>query len=245
MINIQNVTKTFGRKIAVNSINLELKPGEFYAILGPNGAGKTTTIKMITGLLKPSNGKITIYDKDTVSDYIDVKRLVGYIPDEPYVYEKLTGKEFLSFVTRMYKMNGKDLKSEIERLVNTFGMDDYINELTETYSHGMKQRLAIASTLLRKPKVIVVDEPLVGLDPPSCRLVRNIFREQANNGTTVFMSTHIISFAEELADRVGVMFNGKIVKDGNVSEIKKMTNEDGTLEEAFFKIMEEENKNHE
>jgi ABC-2 type transport system ATP-binding protein len=237
MISIQGVSKRFGTRTAVDRLDLEIPAGEFFAVLGPNGAGKTTTIKMIAGLLKPSEGRILLGGKDVAKEPIEAKRLCAYVPDQPYLYDKLSGLEFMYFVADLYEMD-EDRDREIDRLVELFSMKDFVRELTEAYSHGMKQRLVLAATLLHRPKVILVDEPLVGLDPHTARLVKQVFREQARSGTSIFMSTHVLSVAEEFADRIGIMLNGRIVALGRMDELRRQSQTEGRLEEVFFKITE-------
>jgi ABC-2 type transport system ATP-binding protein len=236
MISIHAVTKSYGRKVAVDDLSLEVAPGEFFAVLGPNGAGKTTTIKMIAGLLRPTAGRILVCGHDVQADMIAAKRITSYVPDQPFLYDKLSGLEFLNFVADLYGVNGDFRRTEIDRLVELFSMKDFIRELTESYSHGMKQRVVLAATILHRPKVIVVDEPLVGLDPHTSRLVKEIFREQARAGTSIFLSTHILSVAEDFADRIGIMMNGRIVAIGGIDELRRQANVGGRLEEVFFKI---------
>jgi ABC-2 type transport system ATP-binding protein len=238
MISLDNVTKDYGRKTAVKDLSLDIPEGELFAFLGPNGAGKTTTIKMIAGLLRPTRGGITVCGFDVQRDYIAAKRCMAYVPDQPYLYDKLSGFEFLEFIGEMYGIDRDERRREIARLSELFDMESYLDLLTESYSHGMKQRVVLAGTLLHKPKVIVVDEPLVGLDPHTARLVKGIFRDQARSGTTIFMSTHVISIAEEVADRVGIILEGRVVALGSVAELRRQANHDGPLEDVFFKITE-------
>ncbi|HYE99169.1 MAG TPA: ABC transporter ATP-binding protein [Planctomycetota bacterium] len=238
MISIQAVTKTYGRKTAVDNLSLEVAPGEFFAVLGPNGAGKTTTIKMIAGLLRPSSGRILVCGHDTQTDTIAAKRVCAYVPDQPYLYDKLSGLEFMNFIGDLYGVDPAGRAREIDRLVELFGMKDFVRELTEAYSHGMKQRLVLAATLLHKPKVIMVDEPLVGLDPHHIRLVKEVFREQARGGTSIFLSTHLLSVAEDFADRIGIMLHGRMVALGRMEDLRRQAHVDGRLEEIFFKITE-------
>ena len=225
---------------ALDGLDLVVPEGTVLGLLGPNGAGKTTTIKMIAGLLRPTRGGITVCGHDVQRDYIEAKRCMAYVPDQPYLYDKLSGFEFLEFVGEMYGLPRDERRREIERLAGVFDMESYLDLLTESYSHGMKQRVVLAGTLLHKPKVIVVDEPLVGLDPHTSRLVKGIFRDQARAGTTIFMSTHLISIAEEVADRVGIIQEGRVIALGSVAELKRQANHDGKLEDVFFKITEEE-----
>jgi ABC-2 type transport system ATP-binding protein len=238
MISIQGVTKNYGRKVAVDNLSLEIAAGEFFAVLGPNGAGKTTTIKMIAGLLRPTSGRILVGGCDVQIDPIAAKKACAYVPDQPFLYDKLSGIEFMNFIADLYGVDGAERQKEIDRLVELFGMKDFVRELTESYSHGMKQRLVLAATLLHKPKVIMVDEPLVGLDPHTARLVKQVFREQARSGTSIFMSTHVLSVAEDFADRIGIMLQGKIVALGKLDELRKQAQLEGRLEDVFFKITE-------
>jgi ABC-2 type transport system ATP-binding protein len=238
MISIQAVTKTYGPRTAVDRLSLEIAGGEFFAILGPNGAGKTTTIKMIAGLLKPSDGRILVCGHDTQGAALEAKRVCAYVPDQPFLYDKLSGLEFMNFVADLYGIGGAERSREIDRLVELFGMKDFVRELSEAYSHGMKQRLVLAATLLHKPKVILVDEPLVGLDPHHARLVKDVFREQARAGTSIFLSTHILSVAEDFADRIGIMLQGKMVALGRMDELRAKANSDGRLEDIFFRLTE-------
>jgi ABC-2 type transport system ATP-binding protein len=238
VIRLSRVSKDYGRKLAVKDLTLDVAAGELFAFLGPNGAGKTTTIKMIAGLLRPTSGEISVCGFDVQRDYIEAKRCMAYVPDQPYLYDKLSGFEFLEFIGEMYGLGKDERRREIARLSTLFDMDRYLDLLTESYSHGMKQRVVLAGTLLHKPKVIVVDEPLVGLDPHTSRLVKGIFRDQAKAGTTIFMSTHVISIAEEVADRVGIILEGRVVALGSVDELRRQANHDGRLEDVFFKITE-------
>jgi ABC-2 type transport system ATP-binding protein len=238
MITLRHVDKQYGSKWAVRDLNLEVPAGEFFAFLGPNGAGKTTTIKMIAGLLKPTAGTIEVCGHPVERDAIQAKSVMAYIPDEPFIYDKLTGREFLEFVGRMYRVSRADLVADMNGLIEKFDMGGYIDELTETYSHGMKQRLAIGAALIHKPKVIVVDEPLVGLDPVTSKIVKDTFKQQSRDGVTVFMSTHLLSIAEEVADRVGIIMNGTVVALGSCEDVKRNRNGSATLEEAFFQIVE-------
>ncbi len=238
MISLQGISKHFGRKVAVNALTLDVAPGEFFALLGPNGAGKTTTIKMIAGLLRPTAGRISVCGHDVQKDAIAAKRLLSYVPDQPFLYDRLSGLEFMNFVADLYGVGEEERRREVGRLVDLFGMEEYIRELTESYSLGMKQRVVLAATLLHKPKAILVDEPLVGLDPHTARLVKGIFREQARSGTAIFMSTHVLSVAEVFADRSGIMMEGRNVALGRIEDRRRQAGADGKLEEIFFRITE-------
>ncbi len=236
MISIQGVTKRYGRKTAVDDLTLEIAPGEFFAVLGPNGAGKTTTIKMVAGLLRPDSGRILVCGHDTATQLLAAKKVTAYVPDQPFLYDKLSGLEFMNFVADLYEVDRTDREREIGRLVELFSMKEFVRELTESYSHGMKQRLVLAATLLHRPRAILVDEPLVGLDPHHARLVKEVFRDQARGGVSILMSTHVLSVAEDFADRIGIMLHGKIVALGGLEELRRASGGGGRLEEVFFRI---------
>ena len=240
MIELKNITKRFGAKVAVDNLHLEIEAGELFAILGPNGAGKTTTIKMITGLLRPDEGCIRVCGKDVLTEPVAAKQHISYIPDEPYLYEKLSGREFLEFVGSMYRMERKNIEKEVVGLSECLGLGDFIDDLSEQYSHGMKQRVVIASALLHDPKVIVVDEPMVGLDPKSARVVKDLLSSLAKNGTTIFMSTHTLAVAEELADRIGIMAHGRMIALGTLHELQRLSCGERGLEESYLRITAEE-----
>jgi len=220
VIELERVTKRFGRLEAVRDLSLRVERGELFAFLGPNGAGKTTTVKLIAGLLRPTAGVVRVSGFDVLREAVEVKRRLSYVPDQPYLYEKLTGREFLEFVGRLHRMNGANLERAIDRLLEFFGCLEYADELTESYSHGMKQRIVIASALLTEPQVLVIDEPTVGLDPRSARLVKDTFRERGKQGVTIFMCTHALSVAEELADRIGIVDRGRLVACGTLTELQ-------------------------
>ena len=238
MIEFERCEKKFGEKVAVHPLDLLISRGEFFAFLGPNGAGKTTTLKMAAGLLRPTSGRVLIAGIDMGADPIGAKKILAYVPDQPYLYDKLTGREFLRFVAGLYGLDPTETRAEIDRLIGVFEMGDWIEELTETYSHGMKQRVALSATLLHRPQVILLDEPLVGLDPQTARLVKGILRDQASKGTTIFMSTHVLSVAEQTADRIGILDRGKIIALGSVDELRARAGTAANLEDAFFRILE-------
>ncbi len=238
MICIEKVRKEYGSKVAVEELSLTINAGELFAFLGPNGAGKTTTIKMVCGLLRPSAGRITVCGHDVATEPIAAKAVMAYVPDQPFLYDKLSGMEFLNFIGDMYGVPPDERMKEIDRMVEIFDMGGWCKELTETYSHGMKQRVVLAATLLHHPKVIVLDEPLVGLDPHTARLVRDILKNEAKKGTTIFMSTHVIPIAEDTADRIAILMNGRIAAMGPMDELRRQSKVDGRLEEIFFKITE-------
>ncbi len=238
MISLNNVTKYFGPKAAVRDLTLDVKRGELFAFLGPNGAGKTTTIKMIVGLLRPSGGSISVCGFDVERRPIEAKARMSYIPDQPYLYDKLTGREFLQFVSGMYRMDPGTGRKRIESMIETFDLADYVDELAESYSHGMKQRVVISAALLHDPEVLLVDEPMVGLDPKSARIVKNIFREKARSGVSIFMSTHTLATAEELADRVGIIHNGRLIAAGTIAELAEKNRTTTDLEAVFLELTE-------
>jgi ABC-2 type transport system ATP-binding protein len=234
MIALNGVTKAFGTKRAVDRLDLHVRAGELFGFLGPNGAGKTTTIKMVCGLLKPSSGTVTIGGH--VAGSREARQLLAYVPDQPYLYEKLTGREFLRFVVEMYGLEAKRATRRIEELIDTFEMRDYVDDFCEGYSHGMKQRVVFASALVHDPKVLIVDEPLVGLDPRSARIVKDLFIAQARSGVAVLMSTHLLAIAEELADTIGIIDRGRMLAHGTVEELRERAQMQGPLEGLFLKL---------
>jgi len=240
MIELERVTKRFGALEAVRDLSLQVERGEVFALLGPNGAGKTTTVKLIAGLLRPTAGAVRVSGFDVLREPLEVKRRLSYVPDQPYLYEKLTGREFLQFVGGLHRMNGADLERGIDQLLEFFDCTSYGDELTESYSHGMKQRIVIASALLTKPQVLVIDEPMVGLDPRSARLVKDTFRERAGEGVTVFMCTHTLSVAEELADRIGIVDRGRLIACGTLAELRRGSPQATSLEELYLGLTEPE-----
>jgi ABC-2 type transport system ATP-binding protein len=234
MIELRGVTKAFGSKRAVDHLDLSVRAGELFAFLGPNGAGKTTTIKMVCGLLRPTSGIVKVGGFPAASP--EARQLIAYVPDQPYLYEKLTGREFLRFVVEMYGLEPKPASRRIAELVETFEMGDYVDELSENYSHGMKQRVVFASALVHDPKVLIVDEPLVGLDPRSARIVKDLFVAQARSGVAVLMSTHLLSIAEELADTIGIVDHGRMLANGTLAELRDRVQMHGPLEDLFLKL---------
>ncbi len=237
MICFADVTRTYGSKTAVDRLTLEIPRGEIFAFLGPNGAGKTTSIKMMVGLLRPTAGQITIGEFDVVKQGRQAKSRLGYVPDQPELYDKLSGREFLQFVADMHGMPADVARPAIAELARFFELEEYYDQLTEDYSHGMKQRVAFAAALLHDPDVIVLDEPMVGLDPKSMRWVKDLLRRRAAAGRTVFMSTHTLAVAEEIADRIGVFHKGRLLFLGTVSELEHtLALGDSTLEDLFLAI---------
>jgi len=237
MIELDHVVKRFGELVAVDDVTLTVDRGELFAFLGPNGAGKTTTIKMITGLLRVDAGRVRVCGYDVQTQGVLAKSRIGYIPDQPYLYDRLTGREFLEFVGRMYEMDRGEVGKRIEALAEPFEIGGFMDELCANYSHGMRQRVVICSALLHDPEVIVVDEPMVGLDPKGARLLKSVFRARVAKGLTVFMSTHTLAVAEETADRVGIIHNGKVLAVGSVEEIISLSRSPHAgLEEAFLQL---------
>lgn len=240
MIIIKNLTKHYGNLTAVSCLNLDIPAGECFGFLGPNGAGKTTTIKLLAGLLKPNEGTIEISGYDIQKDPQKVKGIIGYIPDKPFIYEKLTGGEFLDFVAELYQINGNFVREKREELLNLFAIKDFENELVEGYSHGMRQKLVITAALIHNPKVIIVDEPMVGLDPKGMRQVKEIFKQLTKSGVTIFMSTHTMSVAQEMCHRIGIINKGKLIALGNMNDLQKQAQVSSGLEDVFLQLTSSE-----
>jgi len=238
-VRIEHVTKSFGQTVAVRDLSLELRAGEVFAFLGPNGAGKTTTLKLTTGLLRPDTGTIQICGLSLQRDGRQAKQYLAYVPDLPFVYEKLTGREFIQFVREMYGVPTAVATSRLARLARRLSMEDFLDHLCETYSHGMRQKVALAAALIHTPRVLVVDEPMVGLDPRTARTIRDIFRELATAGGTVFMSTHTLDVAEQVADRIGIIHHGRLIALGTLAELRRQSAVDGRLEDIFLRLTEE------
>jgi ABC-2 type transport system ATP-binding protein len=240
MIQLVELTKRFGPLLAVDHINIQVKRGEIFGFLGPNGAGKTTTIKMLTGLLKPTSGRALIDEHDVVTHPMEAKQVVGFIPDQPFLYEKLTGVEFLRFIGSLFGMEKGEIHKGISELLDLFELDGWGDELIESYSHGMKQRLVMSAALLHNPKIIIVDEPMVGLDPKGINLVKRIFRQKSEEGITIFLSTHTLEIAQQLCHRLGIIDKGKLIAAGTLSELMTSleleTGQTGTLESLFLAL---------
>jgi len=241
MIRTESLTKQFGNQLAVDSLDLEVPAGQFFCFLGPNGAGKTTTIKMLTGLIRPSGGRALLGGHDIQEDPLAAKALLGYVPDHPYLYDRLTGRELLRFVAGIYHMSEAELRERQDPLLEAFDIAGVADRLVQDMSHGMRQKLSFVSCFLHAPKIVVVDEPWVGLDPKSIHGVKTYLKERTREGLTVFMSTHSLSIAEEVADRVGIIHLGKLLHLGTVGEIKALASKaSGTLEEVFLELTAEE-----
>lgn len=236
MITIQNLNKHFGAVQAVNNLTLNIPAGELFCFLGPNGAGKTTTIKMLTGLLRPDSGTIRIGGIDIQSQPVEAKRIMGYIPDMPFLYEKLTPVEFLKFVAGLYNINRPDLNDHIEASLRQFGLQEARNALIGELSHGMRQRLLYIGTFIHDPKVIFIDEPLIGLDPHSIRMIKDLLRAKVRDGMTILLTTHILALAQDIADRIGIISGGKLIALGKMSELQAQSGSNGTLEDIFLKL---------
>ena len=239
MLVIEHLTKRFGSKLAVDDLSLRVRPGELYGFLGPNGAGKTTTIKCVCGLLRPTTGRVVVAGHDAQAEPLAAKAALSYVPDQPYLYEKLTGREFLAFTGRLYGLEPATVGERIERLVETFDSAEWIDELTENYSHGMRQRVVLSAALIHEPRVIVVDEPMVGLDPRSAKTVKTVLRERVAAGCAVLMSTHTLSVAEEVADRIGITVRGHLLVEGTCEELRAQASTSARLEDVFLELTEE------
>jgi ABC-2 type transport system ATP-binding protein len=240
MIRARSLSKCFGELRAVDGLDLDVAPGEFFAFLGPNAAGKTTTIRMLTGLLKPTAGEIHIGGYHLQAQPEKAKALMAYVPDFPFLYDKLTSAEFMQFVGDIFRMERSTVARRTGELFEKFHLVDYYHELTENLSHGTRQRLVIASALLHDPAVFIIDEPMVGLDPTHARIVKQEFRERARAGMTLFLSTHQLSVAEEMADRIGIIHYGKLIALGTVAELRQQSGEGGPLEKVFLSLIDAE-----
>lgn len=240
MIELHHLVKRFGDLVAVNDLSLTVPKGEFFAVLGPNAAGKTTTIKMLTGLIKPTAGSACIGGYDVQEHPLEARRRLAYVPDFPFLYEKLTPWEFFRFTGQMFQMTDAAIESSARRLVPRFNLEEYVKKSIEGLSHGTRQRVAIVAALLHDPEVFVIDEPMVGLDPHHARVVKDVLKERSLQGMTVFLSTHQLSVAEEMADRIGIIHRGKLIAVGTHDELRKLAGHAGPLEQAFLTLTAEE-----
>jgi len=240
MIDVRNVTKRYGDKVAVTDLNLSVPAGELFAFLGPNGAGKTTTIKMLCGLLFPTSGTVSVGGFDLKTRGDDARRVIAYVPDLPFLYEKLTGREFLQFTADLYGLDRAKAAERIAQVIDWFHLDEFVDDLTERYSHGMKQRTVFAAALVHEPKLLIADEPTVGLDPKSIRELKVLLRKLAASGMTVFLSTHTLDIAQELADRIGIIDRGKLLACGTMADLRTQAARDGNLEDLFMTITQEQ-----
>jgi ABC-2 type transport system ATP-binding protein len=237
VIRLKGLTKHYGKFTAVNGVDLEVPRGELFGLLGPNGAGKTTTLRMIAGILRPTSGVVEVGGVDIQRHPLEAKARLGYIPDRPFVYDKLTGGEFLRFAAALYGQQGAVVERRIDELLEFFELTPWKHELTETYSHGMRQKLIISGALVHRPDVVVVDEPMVGLDPKSARLLKDLFRQFVDRGGTVLMSTHTLEVAEVMCDRIAILYRGKIAAEGTMDDLREQTASESTsLEDLFLKL---------
>ena len=240
MLVLENLSKSYqkGAVKAVDALNLTVKPGEIFGFLGPNGAGKTTTIKMLVGLLKPDSGRVLIKDYDMAKDDLAAKRLIGYVPDEPNLYDRLTGWEYLNFIADVFGVGEADRRRRLEELLSLFELENAVKDLTQSYSHGMKQKLALTAALVHAPDFWVLDEPMTGLDPKSSHLFKELMRKHCDEGKIVFFSTHILEVAERLCDRVAIINGGKLVACGTMDELRSRGSEQESLESIFLELTE-------
>ena len=232
---IKDLKKRFNNTWALKGLNLELNAGQIFVLLGPNGAGKTTTLKLIAGLLHPTAGDIYIEGIDIKKQPIDAKKNLGYVPDEPFIYNKLCGREFINFVAGIHKISKEDLAKRLPGLLKTFEIGPWIDEMSESYSHGMKQRVIMCQLLLHDPNLILIDEPLVGLDPKTSKTVRDLFLRLKEQGKTLFISTHTLSFAHEIASEIGIIANGKLKFIGNLDELAQISGKKD-IEEIYLEL---------
>jgi ABC-2 type transport system ATP-binding protein len=242
LIELWQLNKKFGNFHAVRDVTVKVFPGELFGFLGPNGAGKTTTIRMMVGLMRPTSGRVLLFGKDISREPEEAKSILGFIPDRPYLYEKLTGQEFLEFVSDLHGLDsGNHRRQRIAELLEFFDLEGWSRELVESYSHGMRQRLILAAAIVHRPKALIVDEPMVGLDPKGARVVKRLFRDLAKAGVAIFMSTHILEVAEEMCHRIGIINEGRMIALGTMQELReKAQSADDKLETLFLKLTGEE-----
>ncbi len=236
MIELIHLVKHFGELVAVNDISLTVPRGEFFAVLGPNAAGKTTTIKILAGLINPTSGGARVAGFDVQTQPLEARRRLAYVPDFPFLYEKLTPWEFFRFTGQIFRMEDSQIQSAARALIERFSLEPYVNKPIEGLSHGTRQRVAIVSALLHDPEVFVIDEPMVGLDPHHARVVKDVLKERSRAGVTVFVSTHQLSVAEEMADRIGIIHEGRLVGVGTLEQLRRQSGASGSLEEAFLAL---------
>ena len=238
MIAVENLVKIYGRFKAVDGVTLNVEPGEIHGFLGPNGAGKTTTMRMIAGLLKPSSGRIVVNNHDMEREPEAAKGSLGFIPDRPFIYDKLTAGEFLSFHAGLYGMTNGHVSGRVDEMLELFELSQWKNELIESFSHGMKQRLVMSSAFFHRPQAVAVDEPMVGLDPRGARLIKDVFRRMSERGVAILMSTHTLEVAQEMCHRVSIIQKGHIIAQGTVDDVKQMAGSatDEHLTSVFLKL---------
>jgi len=241
MIELKNLTKRFGKIVAVNGLNLSVSKGEIFGFTGPNGAGKTTTLRMMGGVLAPTEGSVIIDGINMADEPENAKKRISFVPDRPFLYEKLTGMEFLRFTADLFGIEDGLFYQNAEKILKLFSLYDWADDLIESYSHGMKQRLILSAAILHDPKVIVVDEPMVGLDPAGVRMVKDLFRDLAKKGTTIFMSTHTLGVAEDVCDRIGIIHKGILIATGTIEDLRLRAQvREGDLEKVFLILTEGE-----
>jgi ABC-2 type transport system ATP-binding protein len=241
MIELKDLTKRYGKTLAVDGLSLSVEPGEIFGFIGPNGAGKTTTIRMMGGILAPTGGTIVVDGIAMADQPEEAKKRIGFIPDRPYLYEKLTGMEFMRFSADLYGVHDGLFVEKAQDLLRMFGLFEWSHDLIEAYSHGMKQRLIISAALLHDPRVIIVDEPMVGLDPAAIKMVKDILKNLSRQGTTIFMSTHTLKVAEDLCDRIGIIHKGSLIALGTTKELKRVAQvQEADLEAVFLRLTEDQ-----
>lgn len=237
MIAVHDLIKRYGAFTAVNGVSLEVQPGEIHGFLGPNGAGKTTTMRMIAGLLQPTSGRILVNGHDLSTNPERAKASLGYIPDRPFLYEKLTAGEFLRFHGGLYGLNGTHIAARVAEMLELFELSRWEHELVESFSHGMKQRLVMCAAFLHRPEAVLVDEPMVGLDPRGARLIKDVFRKMAGRGVAILMSTHTLEVAQEMCDRISIILHGRIIASGTVADVRAMSGDpNDQLTNVFLKL---------
>src|ERR1041385_1984666 len=240
MIELVHLVKRFGDLVAVNDISLTVPRGEFFAVLGPNAAGTTTSIRILAGLIKPTAGTARVAGFDVQTQPMEARRRLAYVPDFPFLYEKLTPWEFLRFTGQLFRMSEDEIQRQAKELVPRFNLEEYLAKPIEGLSHGTRQRVAIVSALLHNPEVFILDEPMVGLDPHHARVLKDILKERSLAGMTIFVSTHQLSVAEEMADRIGIIHNGKLIAVGTRDELRRKSGSDGALEQTFLALTAQE-----
>jgi ABC-2 type transport system ATP-binding protein len=233
---MRQLVKRYGEKAAVDGVSLEVHAGEIFGFLGPNGAGKTTTIKVIVGLLQPTSGTVRVGGHDVQKEPLQAKASSGYVPDEPHLYPKLTGRELLRFVGDLYGVTGEQVERRIDELLRLFDLTPAADDTIDSYSHGMRQKTALAAALVHDPKVLVLDEPTVGLDPKSARLIKDLLRQMAERGAAVFLSTHILEIAENMCDRIGIINQGRLIASGTMAELRSLGKGESSLEDIFLSL---------
>ncbi len=245
MIELIHVVKKFGDLIAVNDLSLRIQHGEFFALLGPNAAGKTTTVKLVAGLMKPTSGSVRLAGYDLLAHPLEARRLLAYVPDFPFLYDKLTPWEFFRFIGQLFLMDNARIERAAEELSARFNLEPYLGQTIDALSHGTRQRVAVVSALLHDPAVFVLDEPMVGIDPHHTRVLKDMLKERARAGTTVLVSTHQLSVAEEMADRIGIMHEGRLIAVGTRDELRRQSGTAGALEQTFLALTVQDSRTRE